>query len=142
MIFQNPTESAKLLAQKIIEEGIDIQKSLLVYIDPEDKKYCQIIADELKTNLYFLPDLFQNKDQLTNTKNIIILDSGNTRGVEYNEFTDKLRKDFPTLEIILAIPIIAQSEEEILKSNCDQLLTLGVEPLFFSINQFYISNTY
>jgi predicted phosphoribosyltransferase len=143
MIFQNPIESAKLLAQKIIEEGIDIRKSLLVYIDPEDQKYCQIIADELKQKLIFLPNLLiDTQYQILDTKYLIIADSGNTRGVEYNEFTDKIRKEFPTLEIILAIPVIAQSEEEILKSNCDQLLTLGIEPLFFSINQFYISNTY
>lgn len=143
MIFQNPTESAKLLAQKIIEEEIDLSKSLLVYIDPDDKQYCQIIANELKTKLNFLPNLLlDTKYQILNTKYLIILDSGNTRGSEYNEFTDQIRKNFPTLEIVLAIPVIAQSEEETLKSNCDELLTLFVEPYFFSLDQFYISHTY
>lgn len=141
MIFQNPTESAKLLAQKIIEEGIDLSKSLLVYIDTEDQKYCQIIADELKIKLNFLPDLILNTQYLIpNTKNIIIVDSGNTRGVEYNEFTDKIRSEFPTVDIVLAIPVIPESEEKILKQNCDELLTLYIEPYFFSINQFYIEN--
>lgn len=143
MIFQNLTESAKLLAQKIIEEGIDIQKSIPVYIDPDDQKYCEIIAYELKTKLNFLPDLILNtKHQISNAKYLIIADSGNTRATEYIEFTDKIRKLFPTIKIILSIPVIPESEEKILKENCDQLLTLFVEPYFFSINQFYISNTY
>lgn len=143
MIFQNLSESAKLLAQKIIEEGIDIQKSILTYIDPDDQKYCEIIAYELKTKLNFLPDLILNtKHQISNAKYLIIADSGNTRATEYIEFTDKIRKLFPTIKIILSIPVIPESEEKILKENCDQLLTLFVEPYFFSINQFYISNTY
>lgn len=143
MIFQNPAESAKLLAQKIIEEGIDLQKSTLTYIDPDDQKYCEIITSELKTKLNFLPDLvLSTKYQIQDTKYLIITDSGNTRGTEYIEFTDKIRKLFPTIQIILVIPVIPESEEKILKQNCDQLLTLFVEPYFFSINQFYISNTY
>lgn len=137
------SESAKLLAKRIMEEGIDIQKSTFVYIDPDDQNYCEIIASELKIKLNFFPNIILNTKQLIpDIKNIIITDSGNTRATEYIEFTDKIRKLFPTTKIILAIPVIPESEEKLLKENCDQLLTLFVEPYFFSINQFYISNTY
>ena len=135
MIFKNPAESASLLAQKIIGEGI-VKSSILTYIDSDDKDYCQLIANHLSLELMYLPDLIENKYSFT-LPNLIITDSGQTRGQEYNEFTDLLRKTNPLLKIFIAIPIIPQSDEDFLKQTCDGLITLHTESLFFSIKQFY-----
>lgn len=135
MIFKNYSESATLLAQKIVEEGI-AKSSALTYIDTDDKNYCQLIADRLSLKLMYLPDLIKNKYSFT-LPNLIIADSGQTRGQEYNEFTDLLRKTNPLLKIFIAIPVIPQSDEDFLKQTGDGLITLHTEPLFFSINQFY-----
>ncbi|MFA5828231.1 MAG: hypothetical protein WC841_02635 [Candidatus Shapirobacteria bacterium] len=135
MIFKNPSQSASLLAQKIIEEGI-AQSSLITYIDSDDKNYCQQIADNLSLKLEYLPNLIRDKFTFA-LPNLIIADSGQTRGQEYNEFTDLIRKIYPTIRIYLAIPVIPLSEEEVLKQACDSLITLHVEPLFFSLDQFY-----
>jgi len=139
MIFKNFSESAVLLAQKIKEEGID-HSSVITYIDQDDKDYCQLIADNLSLDLMYLPDLI-NKNYTFTLPNLIIADSGQTRGQEYNEFIDLLRKTSPKTKIYLAIPIIPASEEEILKQTCDSLITLHVEPLFFSVSQFYKNNS-
>lgn len=135
MIFKNQSESASLLAQKINDEGI-AQSSLITYIDLDDKNYCQQIANNLSLKLEYLPDLIRDKFTFT-LPNLIIADSGQTRGQEYNEFTDLIRKISPTIRIYLAIPVIPLSEEEVLKQACDSLITLHVEPLFFSLDQFY-----
>jgi hypothetical protein len=132
MIFKNPAESASLLAQKIQSE--QLQNPMLVYIDQDDQAYCRLVAQNLNLPLSYLPDLISN---LPSTSNLIILDSGQTSAQEYNEFTDIIRKKLPTTQITLAIPIIPASEETTLKSLCDRLLTLHIEPLFFSIDQFY-----
>lgn len=134
MIFKDKQESATLLAQKIKEElGDNLSSSLFAYIDPDDKNYCELITNQLNQKLIFLPDI------LPDTKYLLILDSGNTHGQEYNEFTDRIRKNYPETQIFLAIPVIPQSEENILKASCDGLITLHIDPLFFSIDQFYIS---
>lgn len=132
MIFKNPAESASLLAQKIQSE--QLQNPMLVYIDRDDQAYCRLVAQNLNLPLSYLPDLISN---LPATPNIIILDSGQTSAQEYNEFTDIIRKKLSTTQITLAIPVIPTAEETTLKSLCDRLLTLHIEPLFFSIDQFY-----
>lgn len=132
MIFKNYSESASLLAQKIQSE--QLQNPMLVYIDHDDQPYCQLVAQNLNLPLSYLPDLISN---LPATPNIIILDSGQTSAQEYNEFTDIIRKKLPTAQITLAVPIVPASEENTFKTLCDRLLTLHVEPLFFSIDQFY-----
>lgn len=135
IIFKNPSESASLLAQKIIEEGI-AKSSILTYIDSDNKDYCQLIANYLSLELMYLPELIKNKYSFT-LQNLIIADSGQTRGQEYNEFTDLIRKNHPLVKIYLAIPIIPLSDEKFLKQTSDSLITLHVEPLFFSVDQFY-----
>ena len=140
MIFKNFSESANLLAQKLKEEGI-AESSILTYIDQDDKDYCQLIADNLSLSLLYLPDLIKNK-YVFPLPNLIIADSGQTRGQEYNEFTDLIRKISPQTKIYLAIPVIPLSEEDFLKQTADSLITLHVEPLFFSVSQFYTETTY
>ena len=135
MIFKNLSESASLLAQKIKDEEITTS-SIITYIDPSDKDYCQQIADNLSMNLSYLPNLIKNKYSFP-LPNLIIADSGQTRGQEYNEFTDLIRKINPKTKIYLAIPVIPLSEENFLKQTADSLITLHIEPLFFSISQFY-----
>jgi len=135
MIFKNPAESARLLSEKISKEGI-ATSSTLTYIDAEDKEYCHLLAANLSLELFYLPELIKNNYHFT-LPDLIIADSGQTRGQEYNEFTDLIRKTNPHLKIHLAIPVVSQSEEETLKQNADSLITLHVEPLFFSIDQFY-----
>lgn len=138
MIFKNQQESANLLAQKIKEEvGNDLKNYLFTYIDLEDKNYCELITQELNQELKYLPDLLS---KTLNIKNLIILDSGNTNGQEYNEFTDQIRKKYPEIKIIIAVPVIPESEEKLLQSNCDSLIYLHADPLFFSTHQFYESN--
>ena len=93
MIFKNFSESAQLLAQKIKAEEI-ATSSIITYIDSDDKDYCQLIANNLSLDLLYLPDLIKNNYSFT-LPNLIIADSGQTRGQEYNEFTDLLRKISP-----------------------------------------------
>jgi hypothetical protein len=134
MIFKDRSESAQLLSQKIKEELTS--SYLLTYIDSDSQKYCQLIADNLNQKLEFLPELLAT-GKLKDTPHLIILDDGQTDGQEFNEFTDKIRKEHSLVNITIAVPVIAQSEEKLFQAACDQLLTLVVEPLFFSVNQFY-----
>ncbi|MDP4009417.1 MAG: hypothetical protein Q8P53_00325 [Candidatus Shapirobacteria bacterium] len=134
MIFKDRSESAKFLSQKIREEIIS--SYFLTYIDPDSQKYCQLIANNLNQKLEFLPSLLATR-KLKETPRLVILDDGQTDGQEFNEFTDKIRKEHPLINITIAVPVIAQSEQKLFQEACDQLLTLIVEPLFFSVNQFY-----
>ncbi|MGI5840770.1 MAG: hypothetical protein ACOX6N_00910 [Patescibacteria group bacterium] len=137
MIFKNTKESASLLSQKIAEElSLNSNNSLLCYINPDSKDFCQLVADSLKLNISFLPNTITGIDP-KNTLYLLIIDNGDTRAVEYNEYTDILRKKIPETQIIIAAPVIAQSEEEILKNCSDRLIALHVEPYFFSVSQFY-----
>lgn len=132
MIFKNRADSANLLAQKIKEEiGADFT---LVYINPDSKDYSQLLATNLSVSAY----PFSNN--LNFSHNLLITDDGSTNAQEYNEFTDKIRKSFPQTKIIIAIPVIPESEKSILESNCDTLIYLHADPYFFSINQFYQEN--
>jgi len=72
-----------------------------------------------------------------NPQNLIIVDNGSTLAIEYDEFTDEIRKKHPTTKIIIAVPIIPESEINILSKNCDTLLYLHADPFFFSLEQFY-----
>jgi len=129
MIFKNEQESAKLLVAKIKEEFPDISY-LLTYIDQDSSVFANTIG-----KASYLPDTLS---QIPATvSHLIITDRGNTRASEYVEFVDQLRKQHPQLFLIIAIPVIPQSEEKILQENCNSLLTLFIEPYFFSIDQFY-----
>ena len=130
MIFKNYSESAQLLAQKITE-NFD-HNFTLTFISPESEAYAQKIASLLKTKL----------TNSINPKNLIIIDNGSTSSTEYNEFTDEIRKTHPTTNIVIAIPIIPESEKTILSQNCDILLYLHSDPYFFSVNQFYEEQIY
>lgn len=132
MIFKNYSESALALADKIKAENLT--DYTLTYINPDAKAYCQLLANNLNRNLLFLPNTIHC---IPDTKYLLIVDDGSTSSQEYNEFTDLVRKNYPQISISIAIPIIPQSEENQLKTNCDSLITLCIEPLFFSINQFY-----
>lgn len=125
MIFKNYSETATLLAQKIKDEFND--NFSLTFINPESEEFANKIGSILNTNL----------NELINPQNLIIIDNGLTPSVEYNEFTDQIRKKHPTTNLIIAIPIIPESEKEILSENCDTLLYLHSDPYFFSVDQFY-----
>lgn len=126
MIFKNYSESANLLAQKIAEEGL--ANPIFTYINPDARNYCLLISPILVE--------FQRLS-FTIPSTLVILDNGSTNSVEYNEFTDRIRNKFPSTKIIIAIPVIPESEKAMLESVCDTLIYLHAEPLFFSINQFY-----
>lgn len=128
-IFKNYSDSAQRLTDKIAEEGI--ATPIFTYINPEAKGFCQLISPG---STYFF-DL-----RLSGPTTLVFLDDGSTRASEFVEYTDQIRQKHPQIQIIIAIPVIPQSEEEIFKANCDCLLTLHIEPLFFSINQFYQEN--
>ncbi|MFA6518688.1 MAG: hypothetical protein WCV93_03530 [Candidatus Shapirobacteria bacterium] len=149
MVFKNRSESAQLLSQKIKEEiGADFA---LTYISPDSQSFAQLLANNLKTNPKFLPDLFSNSeakrspsqtDKFVDSliRRFVIIDEGSTNSQEYNEFTDRIRKTFPQTKIIIAIPVIPESEKSQLEANCDTLIYLHADPYFFSINQFYQEN--
>jgi hypothetical protein len=126
MIFKNYSESAQLLANKIAEEGIN--KPIFTCINPEVQNYCRLIAPNL------IPF---NELHLPSPSTLVILDDGSTPASEFNEFTDRIRKEYLETFIVIAIPVIPESEKKTLESACDSLLYLHAEPLFFSINQFY-----
>ena len=126
MIFKNYSESAKLLADKIKEEGID--NPVFTFINPDSEKYCQLVSPSV---------ISFNQLHLSSPSTLIILDDGSTKSLEYNEFTDQIRKKYPETFIVIAIPVIPESEKSTLESACDSLIYLHADPLFFSVNQFY-----
>ncbi len=129
MIFKNYSESAKLLAQKIQD---DYQQYSLTFINSESADYAQKVAEFLHTNL----------NESLPPKNLIIIDNGSTLAEEYTQFTNEIRKAYPTTNIIVAIPIIPESELAILSQNCDTLLYLHSDPFFFSLDQFYEQHSF
>ncbi|MEK7527867.1 MAG: hypothetical protein AAB574_02530 [Patescibacteria group bacterium] len=132
MIFKSYSEAASLLAQKIHQENFsDIS---LVYINPESKTFAELVANQLNLSLILLSD---PQYLILNTKYLILIDIGSTNSVEYNEFTDKIRKTYPSTKIILAIPVIPESEKTTLESVCDTLIYLHSDPYFFSLSQFF-----
>lgn len=147
MIYKNYSETAKLLAEKIREltdtnvetfcktslpNKIISPKYSLTFISSESEDFAKKVAEYLDTSL----------TELVNPKNLIIIDNGATLAVEYNEFTNEIRKAHPTTKIILAIPIVPESEVDILSENCDTLLYLHADPYFFSLDQFYEEHSY
>lgn len=129
MIFKNYSESAQLLASKIAEEGIS--KPVFTFINPDAQNYCHLVSPEL------IPFM---ELHLSSPSTLIILDDGSTSATEYNEFTDRIRKEYPETFIVIAIPVIPESEKNTLEAACDSLLYLHSEALFFNINQFYQEN--
>jgi len=135
MIFKNYSESASLLAQKIAElmgdtkipSQVTLSKYSLTFINFESENFAKKVAENLGTNLI----------ESIQPQNLVIIDDGSTVAVEYSEFINEIRKNHPTTRIILAIPIIPESEKEILLDNCDTLLYLHSDPYFFSLDQFY-----
>ncbi|MCX6726659.1 MAG: hypothetical protein NTY75_02460 [Candidatus Shapirobacteria bacterium] len=130
-IFKNYSDSARQLFSRVKEESIN---PIFTYINPDAKNYCLLVSSHLVEfseirNLKFV------------IRNLVILDDGSTNSVEFNEYTDRIRESSPTTKIIIAIPVIPESEKATLESVCDTLIYLHAEPLFFSINQFYQSNT-
>lgn len=125
MIYKNYSETAHLLAKKITENFEN--NFSLTFISSESKDFAKKVADNLGVKLV---------DPI-NPQNLIIVDNGSTLAVEYDEFTDEIRKKHPTTKIIIALPIIPDSEINILSKNCDTLLYLHADPFFFSLEQFY-----
>ena len=140
MIYKNYSETAQLLAQKIKEfmeevethDRASLPKYSLTFINQESGPFAQKIAEILGTDL----------NDSTTPKNLIIIDNGATLAQEYNEFTDEIKKTHPSTNIIIAIPIIPESEKEILEKNCDTLLYLHADPYFFSLDQFYEEHSF
>lgn len=127
MIYKNYSETAQLLSQKIQENFEDKNSYTITFINQESADFAKKICEFLQTDL----------TESVHPKNLIIVDNGSTLADEYNEFTDEIRKTHPTTKIILAIPIVPESEVEKLSENCDTLLYLHSDPYFFSLNQFY-----
>jgi len=125
MIFKNYSESAALQAQKIKDE-FDGNFSL-TFINPESETFAKKVAEYLNSTL----------DESVHPQYLVIIDNGITPSVEYNEFTDEIRKNHPSTDIIIAIPVIPESEKATLSQNCDTLLYLHADPYFFSVDQFY-----
>ena len=132
MIYKNPSQAASLLAEKIRQSNL--ANPCLFYLNPTAVAFCQLVAKQLSLPLTFLPDQISS---LPPNPNLIIIDDGSTRAVEYNESIDLVKKTSPTTNVTLAIPVIPASEKEILKNTADGLIYLHCEPLFFSVDQFY-----
>jgi len=126
MIFKNFSESAKLLTDKIKEEGV--YNPIFTFINPDAESYCRLVSPYLAPSAGL---------KLPQPANLVILDNGTTRAPEFAEFTDRIRKTNPETFIVIAIPVIPESEKKSLESACDSLLYLHADPLFFSVDQFY-----
>ncbi|KKR67336.1 MAG: hypothetical protein UU09_C0032G0018 [Microgenomates group bacterium GW2011_GWA2_40_6] len=126
MIFKSYSEAADLLANKIKEEGITAP--VFTYINPDAKTFALLVSPNLVD--------FSNLN-LTSPSTLVIVDNGSTNSIEYNEFTDIIRKNYPTTKIVLAIPVIPESEKATLESVCDTLIYLHADPYFFSLSQFF-----
>jgi predicted phosphoribosyltransferase len=135
MIFKSPKESAELLAQKIKEE--DLSNPTLTYVTEDSFDFAMDVANVLNLRISNLSKLLLDTPTINVGHNLIIIDSGVVRGSEYTEYADKIRKTFPQTVITIAVPVIPQAEEAIFKSDCDRLVVLHTEPLFFSLSQFY-----
>lgn len=132
MIYKNYSETALLLAQKIKENFNNKNDYTLTFINQESAEFAKKVSEILLTDL----------TELINPKNLIIIDNGTTLADEYDEFTNEIRKTHPNTKIILAIPIVPESEVEILSKNCDTLLYLHSDPYFFSLDQFYEEHSF
>lgn len=128
-IFKNFSDSTSQLLTRIQEET---SGPVFTYINPEAKNYCSLISSDLID--------INNYSSIAPTT-LVILDDGSTRVSEYIEYTDRIRNLFPTTKIIIAVPVIPESEKTQFESICDTLMYLHSEPLFFEINQFYQSST-
>lgn len=133
-IFKNSSDAALALSKLILAENLS--DPVFTFISPDAQNFCQLIVQQLHTSLVNFSDIFL-KFTTSNFRSLIILDDASTRATEFIEFTDLARQKFPQSQIIVAIPFVPQSEESVFKNNSDRLLTLHVEPLFFSPGQFY-----
>ncbi|MBU1130198.1 hypothetical protein KKE45_02650 [Patescibacteria group bacterium] len=140
MLFDNPLQAANQLSQKLKYEHLP-PNSLVTAITKKGEYFAKPISQNLNLKYNFLFSLFSAPNQLLQTNSLILIDDGSTNAQEYNEYTDKIRKINPKIQIILAIPIIPTTEEKLLKKNCDRLIYLHSEKLFFDIKQFY-KNTF
>lgn len=126
MIFKNYSESARMLADKIKEEGIT--NPVFTFINPDAESYCRLVT--------FNP-IASASLNLPTPANLVILDDGNTRAPEFAEFANRVRKNYPETNIVIAVPVVPESDIDALKSACDSLIYLHADPYFFSVNQFY-----
>jgi len=123
-IFKNSSEAALALKKLITDESLSL--ATFTSINPDAIDFCQQVNHQLTP----FPDIHPQGF-------LVIIDDGSTRASEFVNYTDSIRHQFPQTQIIIATPFVPQSEEAIFKNNCDRLLTLHVEALFFDINQFY-----
>lgn len=126
MIFKNYSEAAELLRRKILEEGIE--QPVFTLISSQARDFCLLVDSQLTD--------FAQLD-LATTKTLVILDDGSTPAFEYNEYTDRVRQASPTTKIVIATPIVLESDIPIFGSFCDSFLYLTSAPAIFSVNQFY-----
>jgi hypothetical protein len=131
-IFTTLSDSAAQLAAKIKDENI--QNYSLFYISPDSQQFANMVAKILNTSV---SEMFDPQLLIINYKFLIIIDSGSSRASEFNEYTDVIRKKFPEINIIIAVPVIPESEKSTFESVCDTLIYIHSDPLFFSVNQFY-----
>ncbi|MBP9817872.1 hypothetical protein KBC75_03945 [Candidatus Shapirobacteria bacterium] len=132
MLFKNIADSASQLALRIQSENLAHLD--LMYISPDAKEF----ADLVSQNLHQKDSLLLNIEHLAlSTEHLVIVDDGSTPSNEFDEFTVRLRKLYPQVKTVLAIPIIPEAEVKNLEICCDSLIYLSAEPLFFSLKQFY-----
>jgi predicted phosphoribosyltransferase len=137
MLFSSPQQSSQLLAQKLGEEFTST--SLLVFINSDAQKYCQLIAQNLSQPLSYLPDLLtpNTPSLILKHTSITILDDGSTPASEFTEFVTWLRQHHSSVNLAIATPVCSKSDEVIFQQLFDVFLCLHADPLFFSLNQFY-----
>lgn len=140
MIFQDKSDAIAQLIAKLKDESLPSHTQITA-LTPEGELFAKPIATQLNFPYFFLPNLIASKLLILNSKLLIIIDDGQVRVGEYPEFIDQLRLSQPSLEIIIAVPVIPQNEELQFKQLGDRLITLSIEPLFFSIDQFYDIST-
>lgn len=128
MIFKNYSESASTLAKKILDSFPGA--NTVVCLDsshPHLDQYRQKLSDFLK----------EHRQSSSDSNLLIISDPGLNQFTHFEKPILELRKLYPRLKIVIALPVVSESQKAQFQSLCDSLIYLHSEPLFFSPNQFY-----
>lgn len=128
MIFKNYSNSAQILAQKILDNFPGA--TIIVCLNsshPHLNQYRQKLSNFLD----------EQRKTPVDSNLLIISDPGLSQSADFEKPILALRKLYPRLKIVVAIPVIAESQKAHLQSLCDSLIYLHSEALFFSLNQFY-----
>lgn len=102
------------------------------------EEYLQSEIKKIKESLKEKYKLFKGEEEPVSLKNkiVIITDDGIATGNTMMATVLMVKKQNPH-KIILAIPVASEQAVEMLKQEVDEIITLLIPPIFFSVGQFY-----